>query len=226
MRKPSRSPALVPLERMWMEVAKLESDPTGPRRALRSGCGNSITDFASNDPGACRETHRQAHLSQPEPFAGTISSRHSSPEVRESMVIGDNPRASTPRAWGCPAHKLPANRHLSMRDRREERPHRTQEVGGSSPPSSIIHPFAGLLSLCSPRLPPATAISDRYRRASSARRDFSCSWPLLGTRERGGQQAPEIQMTPGASHPPPVKARAGGASLISIDTASTGQLAR
>jgi hypothetical protein len=54
---------------------------------------------------------RTAGRGRPTP-TDEISFRHLSPEVPESRVIADNPRASAD--WGCavPLRKLPANRHL------------------------------------------------------------------------------------------------------------------
>jgi hypothetical protein len=59
------------------------------------------------------------------------------PEVPESRVIADNPPASAPPAGSKLARKSPANQHLVTRDPHTERPHRTQEVAGSSPAGSI-----------------------------------------------------------------------------------------
>jgi hypothetical protein len=66
-----------------------------------------------------------------------ISFRHLSPEVPESRVISDDPRVSRLIARHWPVPKHPANRDLSARILAGDLVDRTQEVGGSSPPSSI-----------------------------------------------------------------------------------------
>jgi hypothetical protein len=63
--------------------------------------------------------------------------RHSSPRVPDSTGIGDYPRRSTRSAPTANHRKVPANRSLLRRSPGAELVDRTQEVGGSSPPSSI-----------------------------------------------------------------------------------------
>jgi hypothetical protein len=89
-------------------------------------------------PGEALEPRRdpwaQSFVGRP---AGLHPFRHSSPGVPESTGIADNPRASARTSRPRLPRKYPANRHLSTWNSRPEQSHRTQEVEGSSPPSSI-----------------------------------------------------------------------------------------
>jgi hypothetical protein len=69
--------------------------------------------------------------------AGCSPLRHSSPRVPDSNEIADDPRLSA--VDGAPQRppEVPANPLLLMTTCRPERLDRTQEVGGSSPPSSM-----------------------------------------------------------------------------------------
>src|SRR5215216_7814235 len=63
--------------------------------------------------------------------------RHSSPRVPDSKGIrGYPPTCTRIGSLDC-CHECPAKPHVLTSDSRGERVDRTQEVGGSSPPSSI-----------------------------------------------------------------------------------------
>jgi hypothetical protein len=65
-------------------------------------------------------------------------SRHSWPRVPDSTGIGSNPQLSAGDLAPRRPRNSPANRPLFAPTKRGERGHRTQEGGGSSPPSSIV----------------------------------------------------------------------------------------
>jgi hypothetical protein len=66
------------------------------------------------------------------------SFRHLSPRVPDSTAIGGYPRPMHPRRPNAPAREITANRTLFAGVLAAGMLDRTQEVGGSSPPSSII----------------------------------------------------------------------------------------